>query len=580
MALDGISVAAITEELNNGLSGSRVDKIQQTESDELLISFYGGSGGGRKLRLTANSQVARVCFTQDKKKSPETAPLFCMLLRKHLSGARFKCAFQPDFERVIKIMFEGTNEFGDLCEKTLIAELMGRHSNIILVDESGKIVDSIKHIDFSVSSVRQVLPGLLYENPPSQRKANILTISLNEIVEILNSQDGSMRADKAILDTFSGISPLISREIVYRAFGETDIYLEQLDYSKILDLSQCTFEMFKKVQNKEFSPCYLIRKDTDKPFEFSAVEILQYEDAADVVLQSDMSEAAETFYREKDKKERLSRKSAHLVKLVGNNIDRCAKKLITQRAELQDTENMEKYKRYAELITANLYALKDGEKQAVVVDYYDEEMPEITIVLDERLSPANNAQKYFKKYNKAKTAAEELTKQIKKAEKELLYLESVEEELKKAETEEDLSEIADELSEQGYLKRPTDKRKKKKEVSRPLEFVTDEGFVILVGKNNKQNDFLTLKMAKNSDMWFHTKDIHGSHVILRYEYGKEFTDDSIVAAAKHAAKYSKASESANVPVDYTLVKYVKKPSGAAPGMVIYTNNKTINVKPE
>lgn len=579
MALDGISVAALVEELNNGLSGSRVDKIQQTESDELLISFYGGSGGGKKLRLTANSQVARVCFTQDKKKSPDTAPLFCMLLRKHLSGARFKSVEQPDFERVIKIVFEGTNEFGDLCEKYLIAELMGRHSNIILVDESGKIVDSIKHIDFSVSSVRQVLPGLLYENPPSQDKANILTVTLTEIVDIIKSQDEGMRADKAILDGFLGISPLISREIVYRALGTTDIYLDQLDYSKILDLAQCSFEIFKKVQNKEFSPCYLVRKDTDKPFEFSAVEILQYEDAADVVLQGNLSEAVENFYREKDKKERLSRKSAHLVKLVGNNIDRCAKKLITQRSELQDTENMEKYKRYAELITANLYALKDGEKQAVVVDYYDEEMPEIAIVLDERLSPANNAQKYFKKYNKAKTAAEELTKQIKMAEKELYYLESVEEELKKAETEEDLSEIADELSEQGYLKRTADKRKKKKEVSRPLEFVTDEGFVILVGKNNKQNDLLTLKMAKNSDMWFHTKDIHGSHVILKYEYGKEFTENSIVAAAKYAAKYSKASESANVPVDYTLAKFVKKPSGAAPGMVIYTNNKTINVKP-
>ena len=579
MAMDGVSVAALVEELNNGLSGSRVDKIQQTESDELLISFYGGTGGGKKLRLTANSQVARVCFTEDKKKSPEVAPLFCMLLRKHLSGARFKEAVQPDFERVIKLVFDSTNEFGDFCEKYLIAELMGRHSNIILVDESKKIVDAIKHIDYSVSSVRQVLPGLLYECPPSQDKANILTVSLNEIVDILKSQDISQKADKAILGAFSGISPLISREIVYNAFGTVDVYLEELDYSKILDLAQSSFEFFNKVKNKKFSPCYLVRKDTDKPFEFSAVEIFQYEDAASVVAQGTMSEATENFYREKDKKERLSRKSAHLVKLVGNNIYRCAKKLIAQKSELADTKNMEKYKRYAELITANLYALKDGEKQAVVVDYYDEEMPEIAITLDERLSPANNAQRYFKKYNKAKTASEELTKQIKKAQDELDYLESVEEELQKAETEEDLSEIADELFEQGYLKRTGDKRKKKKETSKPMEFVTDEGFVILVGKNNKQNDLLTLKIAKNSDMWFHTKDIHGSHVVLRYEYGKEFTDASIVAAAKYAAKYSKASNSANVPVDYTLVKYVKKPSGAAPGMVIYTNNKTVNVKP-
>ena len=578
--MDGVSVAALVCELNSGLSGARVDKIQQTEDDELLISFYGGCGGGKKLRLTANSQVARVCFTEDRKKSPETAPLFCMLLRKHLSGARFKEAVQPDFERVIKLVFDGTDEFGDVCEKYLIAELMGRHSNVILVDETNKIVDSIKRIDFSVSSVRQVLPGLLYENPPSQDKANILTVSLNEIVEKLKQQDKGLKADRAVLGAFLGISPLISREIVYNAFGTTEIYMEQLDYSRLLDLAACCFEIFKKVSNKEFYPCYLIRNDTGKPFEFSAIKIKQYETAAEVVAQTSMSEAAENFYREKDKCERLARKSARLVKLVSNNLERCAKKLVTQNSELKDAQNMEKYKRYAELITANLYALKEGEKQAVVVDYYDPEMKEITITLDERLSPANNAQKYFKKYNKAKVAADELTKQIKKTYAELDYLESVEEELIKAETEEDLLEIADELFEQGYLKRPKEQRKKKKEAIRPQEFITDDGFVILVGKNNKQNDLLTLKLAKNSDLWFHTKDIHGSHVILRYEYGREFTDSAIVCAAKYAARFSKASASSNVPVDYTYVKYVKKPSGAAPGKVIYTNQKTINVKPE
>ena len=579
MAMDGISVAALVEELNKTLLGSRVDKLQQTESDELLISFYAGCGGGKKLRLTANSQVARVCFTDEKKKSPEQAPLFCMLLRKHLSGAKFKEAIQPDFERVIKLVFDGVNEFGDACEKYLIAELMGRHSNIILVDEANKIIDSIKHIDFSVSSVRQVLPGLIYECPPKQDKANILNVTLNEIVEILKAQDGGIKADKAVLGAFLGISPLVAREIAYNA-KVSELYMEQLDYSAVLDLAACCFEVFDKVKNKDFYPCYLVRKDTDKPFEFSAIKILQYEGAAEIIDQATMSEAAENFYRERDKSERLSRKSAHLVKLVSNNLDRCAKKLIAQNEELADTENMEKYKRYGELITANLYALSDGEKQAVVIDYYDPEMKEIAITLDERLSPAANAQKYFKKYNKAKTAAEELTKQIKKGQQERDYLESVEEELQKAETEEDLAEIADELFEQGYLKRDKSARKKKKEISKPLGFTTKDGFKVLVGKNNKQNDLLTLKISKKSDMWFHTKDIHGSHVILCYEYGKEFTIDAIIEAAKLAAKYSKASNSANVPVDYTLVKYVKKPSGAAPGMVIYTNNETVNVKPE
>ena len=578
MAMDGVSIAALVYELNRELCSSRVDKIQQTETDELLISFYGGQGGGKKLRLTSNPQVARVCLTEDRKKSPEIAPLFCMLLRKHLGGAKFREAVQPDFERIIKLIFDGVNEFGDPCEKYLIAEIMGRHSNIILVDENKKIIDAIKHIDFSVSSVRQVLPGLMYEYPPKQGKANPEMVGLNEIIEKLQGQ--ADRADKVIMNSFSGISPLLSREVVFRAFGSHDIYMEELDYSKILDLAAVCFEMFKIIRDKEFSPCYIVRSDTAKPFEFAALTISQYEDGANVMKNDSMSKTVESFYREKDQSERLQHKSARLVKIVSNNIDRCAKKLINQKADLADTENMEMYKRYAELITANLYALKENDTEAVVVDYYDEAMPQITIKLDGRFSPAVNAQKYFKKYTKAKTAREELQKQIEIAQKELDYLESVEEELKKAETEQDLAEIGDELFEQGYIKRPKDAKKKKKETQKPMEFETPDGFRVLVGKNNKQNDLLTLKLAKNSDMWFHTKDIHGSHTVLCYEHGREFTDEAILYAARLAAKYSKASESSQVPVDYTLIKYVKKPSGAAPGMVIYTDNRTVYVTPE
>lgn len=577
MAMDGVSIAALVYELNSELSGSRVDKIQQTESDELLISFYGGVGGGKKVRLTANSQVARVCLTADKKKSPEVAPLFCMLLRKHLGGAKFREAIQPDFERIIKLVFDGVNEFGDPCEKYLVAEIMGRHSNIILADQTGKIIDAIKHVDFSVSSVRQVLPGLIYEYPPSQGKLNPITVGLNEIVDVLKG--GTDRADKVVMNAFSGISPLIAREIVYRAFKTTQIHIEELDYSRILDLAAACFEVFKAVRDRTFSPCYLVRCDTDKPFEFAAINIEQYEDGAKIVGQNSMSEASENFYWERDKRQRLIHKSARLVRIVSNNIDRCAKKLINQKSELADTENMERYRRYAELITANLYALNDNATEAVVVDYYDPQMPEITIKLDGRFSPAVNAQKYFKKYNKAKNARDELAKQIKIASAELDYLESVEEELKKAETEQDLLEIGDELYEQGYIKRTKVEKKKKKEIGKPMEFETPDGFRVFVGKNNKQNDLLTLKMAKNADMWFHTKDIHGSHVVLCYEHGKEFTDEAILYAARLAAKYSKASESSQVPVDYTLVKYVKKPSGAAPGMVIYTDQKTVYVTP-
>ncbi len=574
MAMDGVSIAALTEELNRELRGARVDKIQQTEPDELMVSFYGGAGGGKKVRLTANPQVARVCLTEDKKKSPETAPLFCMLLRKHLGGAKFRDAHQPDFERIIKLTFDGINEFGDPCEKYLIAELMGRHSNIILVDESQKIIDSIKHIDFSVSSVRQVLPGLNYSLPPSQEKKNPVIATLSEIVEILNSQPDGVRCDKCILASFSGVSPLTAREIVYRAFTSCDIYMEDLDYSRILDLAACCFEVFQEIKHKRFTPCYLVRNDTEQPFEFSAISIAQYEDGAKTVNCETMSSVVETFYHERDLKERMTRKSARITKIVSNNIDRCAKKLIAQTEELADTENMERHRRYAELITANLYALTENSDKAIVVDYYDEEMKEIAITLDKRVSPAVNAQRYFKKYTKAKNAREELEKQIEIARCELDYLESVEEELKKAENEEDLAEISDELFEQGYIKRQKNDRKKKKAVSSPMEFVTPDGFTVLVGKNNKQNDLLTMKIAKNSDLWFHTKDIHGSHVILCYEYGREFSDEAITYAATLAAKYSKASESSQVPVDYTLVKYVKKPSGAAPGKVIYTDYQT------
>ncbi len=576
MAMDGFSVLALTDEINRVLSGSKADKIQQTEHDELLISFFGACGG-RKLRLTANPSVARVCLTEDKKKSPETAPLFCMLLRKHLSGARLISATQPAFERIIVLTFEGLDEFGERCEKKLYAELMGRHSNIILTDGQGRIIDSIKHVDFSVSSVRQILPGLTYEAPPAQDKLNPLECDLNTSCEALKNADGGEKIDKALMQTFRGISPLIAREICNKAFKTCDKFMGELTFSEILDLATASVEIFKKVKEKEFSPCYLLRNDTKKPFEFCAFNIEQYGEASESIFGDSMSYIVEEFYRERDAKERIAHKSAKLVKTVSTNIERCAKKLVNQTAELDDTKNMEKFKQFGELITANMYRINKGDKCAVVENYYNENET-VSIPLDEKMSPSENAQRYFKKYTKAKNAKSELTRQIEKARSELSYLESVEEELQKAENEKDLAEISEELFEQGYIKRQ-EKDKRKREISKPMEFETQDGFTVLVGKNNKQNDVLTLKTAKNADLWFHTKDIHGSHVILRYEHGKEFSDTAILEAARLAAKYSKAKNSENVPVDYTLVKFVKKPSGAKPGMVIYTDNKTVYVTP-
>lgn len=575
MAMDGFSVFALSEEINKELSGTRVDKIQQTEHDELLISFF-GKYGQKKLRLTANPSFARVCLTQDKKQSPKTAPLFCMLLRKHLSGAKFLSATQPDFERIMILSFDGTDEFGENSQKKLICELMGRHSNIILTDKNDKIIDSIKHIDFSVSSVRQILPGLTYQNPPSQNKINPLKCSLAEITDAIKNAPPSEKNEKIVMSLFSGVSPLISREICGRA-NVSDMFLEELDFNRVLDLSNACFEFFKKASEKSFSPCYLVDNNTEKPFEFCAFTIEQYEKQATNVLLNSMSCVVEDFYKERDKKERMSHKSAKIAKIVSNNIERCAKKLSNQTAELNSADNLEKYKQYGELITANLYRINKGDKNAAVENYYNNNEI-ISIPLDEQKTPSENAQRYFKKYSKAKNAKAELTRQISIARQELAYLESVEEELQKAENERDIAEISEELYEQGYIKR-NDKSKNKREISKPMEFKTKDGFTVLVGKNNKQNDILTLKTAKNKDMWFHTKDIHGSHVILCYEHGKDFSDSAIIEAATYAARYSKAKNSSGVPVDYTYVKYVKKPSGAAPGMVIYTDNKTVYVTP-
>ena len=462
MAMDGFSVLALTDEINRVLSGSKIDKIQQTEHDELLISFFGACGG-RKLRLTANPSVARVCLTEDKKKSPETAPLFCMLLRKHLAGAKLILASQPDFERIIVLSFEGTDEFGEKCEKRVYAELMGRHSNIILTDGENKIIDSIKRVDFSVSSVRQILPGLTYEAPPVQDKLNPLECDLNTACEALKNADGNEKIDKAVMNTFRGVSPLLAREICHKAFKTSDMFMGELGFSQILDLATSCIEVFKRAKEKMFSPCYLLRGDSKKPFEFCAFNIEQYGEACESVFGDSMSEIVESFYMERDKKERIAHKSARLVKTVSNNLERCAKKLSNQTAELDDTRNMEKYKQFGELITANMYRINKGEKNAVVENYYSENET-VSIPLDEKLSPSENAQRYFKKYTKSKTAKNELTRQIEKTRAELSYLESVEEELQKAENEKDLAEISEELFEQGYIKRQ-EKDKRKREIS-------------------------------------------------------------------------------------------------------------------
>lgn len=578
MALDGVFINALAREFNEKFTMLRIDKIYQPEHDELLIFLHGKSGSFR-LCLSANASLARAYISEDAKGAKSEPPVFCMLLRKHLAGGKILRVYQPDFERVIKFEIESANALGDLTVKTLVVEIMGRHSNIILVDENEKIIDSIKRVDFSVSSVRQILPGLRYENPPSQGKKNPLLCGVGDFLEALENSD--KKADKCILEAFTGVSPLTAREIVYRGTKETDINASELKTSQKLDIATEAYKLFQAVLNGEEEPCYLVNSETKKHIDFSAVRITQYENMAEIIFFSSPAVLVYEYYKERGRKEQNQRRNAELLKIVTNNIERCVKKIERQTRELADTEKKDEWKIWGELITANIYKIKQSDKTVCLENYYEDGMPEITIPLDTSVTPAQNAQRYFKKYSKAKTAELELTKQLKIAKEELFYLESVEEEIEKAETAEALSEIAEELYEEGYIKRNLkEKKKKQNKQAMPLETKTSDGFCVLVGKNNKQNDYLTCKMAHNNDLWFHTKDIHGSHVVMRFEQGREFTDGAIIEAAGFAAYYSKARNSENVPVDYTKIKFVKKPSGAKPGLVIYTDYSTVYATPK
>jgi len=579
MAFDGLVIRALAQELNEKLAGARLDKIYQPETDELLLHFH-GPAGTFKVTLSANAAIPRIALSESGKENPMVAPMFCMLLRKHLTSSHLVSVRQPGLERMLSFDLETRNELGDVVQKSLIVEIMGRHSNIILTDENGRVADSIKRIDFSVSSKRQILPGLPYEMPPAQDKIDPLSCGLEGYINALSDTEEYERLDKAILARFQGISPLIAREIVYRVFKETDTPCKSLSYGQLIDIATTMQKLLQPFQHNTAEPCYLTDSETEKLMEFSAISITQYGSGATLHTMDSMGELIGTFYEERNKKERMVRRSAHLTKLVTNHIERCAKKLELQKTELADTEKRELWRQYGELITANIYQLEKGMDCLRTQNYFEEEMPMVVIPLDATLTPSGNAQRYYKKYNKAKTAAEELTKQIALAEEELLYLESVEEALERAESSAALSQIGDELADQGYIRRPKDSKKKKDAPAMPVKLQTDDGFILYAGKNNRQNDYLTNKMAQNKDLWFHTKNIPGSHVVLKYEQDRPFTDEAITQAAALAAFLSKASSSAQVPVDYTEIKNVKKPAGSKPGFVIYTTNKTAYVTPK
>ena len=570
MALDGLAVHALVYELSSTLSGGKVDKIFQPERDKIILNLRTQSKNV-KLLLSVNPQGARVNITENSYENPTVAPNFCMLLRKHLQPSRLVSVTQPGFERIIVFTFECQTELLDVVEKKLTVEIMGHFSNIILTDEKDIIIDAIRQVDYTTSSKRRVLPSLPYELPPKQDKEEFDA----ERLSVDFSSDA--RADKYLTDKFIGFSPLISREIVYFATGQTDTCLDrftQLQREKLLFGLKLLKE---ELDSNSYSPCIVY---DGKPLEFYFRKIKQYGTNSLVKEYTTFSEAIEDFYKEKDEQEHIKRLSGDILKAITNAQSRISKKIEAQRADIAECEKAMRFKDMGDLITANIYLLRQGTDSAILTDYTKDPPQETSVELDKSLSPAKNAQRYYKKYKKAVTALEILHRQIPESENELVYLDSVFEELVRAKSAADVDEIRSELSESGYMKKSVVKKgTKKPKIYAPKiqSVVSADGFTIYIGKNNLQNDYLTLRMADKRDIWFHTKEYPGSHVVISAN-NMHVPDTTLNEAATLAAKNSKAGTGGTVAVDYTEIKNVKKQPGAKPGMVIYTAYKTAYIK--
>ncbi|MBQ9757909.1 MAG: NFACT family protein [Clostridia bacterium] len=576
MAFDGFVTYGIVKELNEKLSGGKIDKIHQPEKDEIIISIRTREGLFRLL-ISAATSNPRIHLTNISRENPLTAPLFCMILRKHLGGGKIKAIHQLDFDRVIKIDIECYTELGDLTEKSLMVEIMGKHSNITLIQNDNKIIDSIKHIDFTTSAVRQVLPGLIYELPPKQDKALPTKFSASDFTEKLIATSGDTPLDKFLVAEFMGMSPLLAREIVYRAMGNTKAFISEIDSAIFSAQTEKFFNEFFST-----SPCGTVVFDlsTDKPLAFSAIALTQYTNLGKIRQYISLSEAVETFFAVRDMQERLSQKAASTIKLVNNNIERCEKKIALHTESIEKAKNRDKYKMYGDLLTANLYKIDKNAKSTTVQNFFSEDLEDINIPLSEELTPSQNAQRYYKLYAKSKTAEEHSTHQLAEAKTEKAYLETVLDSVTRAQTPVDISEIREELMEQGYISSGNKKKKKQQKKSKPMRFLSSDGFEILIGRNNKQNDELTIKTAYSTDMWLHTKNIPGSHVIIRTNGTGEVPDNTLLEAASLAAYFSKAQKSTGVAVDYTLIKNIRKPNGSSPGFVIFDTNYTVFVDPD
>lgn len=574
MPLDGITLNLLKQELSQYIVGSRIEKIHQPSKDELVFHLRSREGAYRLL-LSASANSPRLHLTANAPENPSTPPMLCMLLRKHLTGAVITGIRQLGLDRVIFIDLAGTNEIGDAVTFTLCVEIMAKHSNIILINSDGNIVDSVKRIDFTQSSVRQILPTFKYALPPQQNKLR-LTENDAETVALAIRNCGGKRLSGAILETVEGISPLISREIASYAYPDDGLATEMSDIA-FERLTKKLSQIKSVLETGKASPTMLIREGV-KPYDFTFMDVTQYGFAVTPKEFESFSQLLDDFYYEKDRFERTRQRSQSLLKLLQNSSARAARKLQSRQAELEACADKDSLRINAELILANQYRLEKGSLFYDLENFYDENRV-IRIPADPALSPSANAQKYFKEYRKAKTAESMLGELIEQSEQELAYLESVIDSVNRADGYTELAEIRAELYEQGYLKRAKNDKGKNPKPLPPLEYVSDDGYTILVGRNNVQNDLLTFKTAAKDDSWFHTQKIPGSHVVV-IGHGDIIPERTCRQAAALAAYHSGGRESSQVAVDYTEVRALKKPSGAKPGKVIYHTYNTMWVTPD
>lgn len=568
MALDGIYLSSLIDEIKDIIIDCRVDKVTQPEKDEIILSFK-KNRKVYKLLISSSSNYPRIHFTDFNKENPAQAPMFCMVLRKYLNTATVLDVRQIDSDRLLVIDFKSSDELGFDSVYSLIVEIMGRHSNISLVrTRDNLIMDSIKHITADINSFRVLYTGVEYIYPPSSTKLDVFNFSYDDFYKYLMAKDIQF-TEKFFTGVFTGISSNLSSELVYRYSKENTPF--NLEHSK--NIYEFTINIFKDTLNNPFLASYAM---SGKLKDFHCVELTSLKDC-DYEKYDSPSKLIENFYFQKDKYDRLNAKSSDLQKIVNNNINRCDKKIKILMETLKECDTKGAYKLNGELLTANIYSIKKGDKIAKVVNYYSENGEYVEIKLDENKTPSENVQYYYKKYNKFKKSEEMALIQMNLAENELQYLHSVLTNILNVENYNEIEDIKNELIETGYITFKKHNKGKKPKPTKPMHFISSDGIDIYVGRNNIQNDFLTLKLANKNDIWLHTKDIPGSHVIIKNS--GNIPESTILEAGNLSAYYSKSKNSSSVPVDYTEVKNVKKPSGAKPGMVIYTTNKTLYITP-